>query len=261
MVKNRLIACLLWKDGILVQSRNFRHTNAVGNAFVAVEFFNNWAIDEIVILNVTRGGPEKEKFVDSINEISKRCFVPLSVGGFIDSVKDIRLLLASGADKVVINTMAFRNNSLVTEGAKMFGSQCIVVSIDAKGDEVYVAQGSEATGLKPAAWAKRCEELGAGEIFLTSIEQDGQGKGYDLKLIGEVAEAVSIPVIASGGVGEWKHFVEGIKAGADAVSAANIFHYSDQSTKKAKNYMKEAGIDVREPVFYDIKTPRRPRYF
>ncbi len=266
MLKHRLIACLLWRDGMLVQSMGFRHVNSVGNAYTAVDFFNTWAIDEIVLLNVTREEGSRGKFHEDLRELSSRCFVPLTVGGWVRSVADIRTLLSEGADKVAINTEAVRRPEFIREAAQVFGNQCIVVSIDAKrnaggGHEVFIDRGSTATGLSAPAWAKEAEKRGAGEIFLTSIDNDGMRKGYDLGLVRSVSEAVDIPVIASGGVGDWQHLVDGIAEGkADAVSAANIFHYSEQSTTKAKNFMKSAGINVREPEFYTVQVPRRPRY-
>lgn len=266
MLKHRLIACLLWRSGMLVQSRGFKHTNSVGNAYTAVDFFNTWAIDEIVLLDVTRHREDRELFHSHLKELSKRCFVPLTVGGWVRSLDDIRTLLHEGADKVAINTEAVKNSEFVKKAAQMFGNQCIVVSIDVKlndkGEyEVIVDRGKKATGLSPVEWAKKSELLGAGELFLTSIDQDGEKKGYDLELTKSVSQSVSIPVIASGGVGNWQHLVDGItKGGADAVSAANIFHYSEQSTKKAKDFMKNSGIEVRKPEFYKIQMPRRPRY-
>jgi len=264
MVKTRLIACLLWRDGLLIQSRNFKHTNAVGNAFVAVEFFNNWAIDEIVLLNVSRNGDNWEKFIVHVRELSRRCFVPLTVGGFIKNCENIRELLAAGADKVCINSAAFKHPELIRDGAKTYGNQCIVVSIDAKKttfDEVHINQGTTATGMDVVDWSKKAEKLGAGEIFLTSIDKDGSLKGYDIDMLKKVSLAVGIPVIASGGAGEWQHFVDAIVKGkSDAVSAANIFHYSEQSTKKAKDFMNAAGINIRQPAFYEISTPRLPTY-
>lgn len=257
---------MLWRDGLIVQSVNFQHTNFVGDAFTAVDFFNTWAIDEIVILDVSRDAKKRDLYYKIIEEISRRCFVPLSVGGKISSLDQIREFLRLGADKVVINTEAVKNPAFVTKAAKMFGNQCIVVSMDVKGKskedyKVYIENGSLATDWSPYEWAKKAETLGAGEIFLTSIDRDGLRQGYDLELIKGVADVVQIPVIASGGVGSWQHMADGIeKGGADAVSAANIFHYSEQSTKKAKEYLKEAGINVREPEFYKILLPREPKY-
>lgn len=265
MLKKRLIACLLWNNGFIVQSVNFRHTNSVGNAITAVDFFHTWAIDEIIILDVSRDDSQREKFFEVIQELSNRLFIPLTVGGKIKDTETIKRLFRLGADKISINTAAVKTPSLIQEAATMFGNQAVVVSVDAKLSdgkyEVYVNQGSEPVGLDPVTWAKEAEKRGAGEIFLTSIDRDGSRKGYDLELTKNVSENVSIPVIASGGVGEWQHFVDGVLIGrADAVSAANIFHYFEQSTKKAKDYMLASGIEVRKPAFYTIKTPRNPRY-
>ncbi len=265
MLKARLIACLLWRDSWLIQSKNFKHTNSVGSAMTAIDFFNTWAIDEIILLDVTRNQENRAKFHSDLIELSSRCFVPLTVGGWVETIDDVRQLLTEGADKVVVNTKPMHDESFLQSAAKRFGNQCMVVSIDAKRNdsgihEVFVNRGSEATGASAVDWAKNVEKLGAGEIFLTSIDNDGSQQGYDLDLVSSVSKAVDIPVIASGGVGEWQHFTEGVNAGASAVSAANIFHYSDQSTKKAKNHLFESGINVRQPEFYDIPLPRRPVY-
>ena len=266
MVKKRLIACLLCRDGIIVQSKGFSHTNAVGNAITAVDFFNMWAIDEIIILDVSRNKNQRQKFYDIINELSQRCFVPLTVGGWITSVEDAKTLLQKGADKITINTEAVKRPELIKELSEVFGSQFVVVSIDVKINdqgkhEVYIDRGKCPTGLSSFGWAKKVEHFGAGEIFLTSIDKDGTLKGYDIELVKGVSELVEIPVIASGGVGNWQHLVDGVQdGGADAVSAANIFHYTEQSTKNAKEYMKDNGIDVRKIYFYTIDTPRRPKY-
>ncbi|MBI1984662.1 MAG: imidazole glycerol phosphate synthase subunit HisF, partial [Candidatus Wildermuthbacteria bacterium] len=235
MLKKRLIACLLWNNGYIVQSIHFRHTNSVGNAITAVDFFHTWAIDEIIILDVSRDESQREKFFEIIQEFSSRLFIPLTVGGKIRDKETMKRLFRLGADKICINTAAVKNPELIQKAATMFGNQAVVVSIDAKLNngmyEVYINQGSESTGLDPMEWAKTAEQRGAGEIFLTSIDRDGSRKGYDLALTKSVSEAVSIPVIASGGVGEWQHFVDGIVQGkADAVCAANIFHYFEQST-------------------------------
>lgn len=265
MVKKRLIACLLWRSGMLIQSKQFSHTNAVGNAYTAIDFFNTWAIDEIILLDVTRKKDTRDRFHADLVELSSRCFVPLAVGGWVETLDDIHQLLHEGADKVVINTGAIRDISFIAQAAKRFGKQCIVVSIDAKklADGTYTVIGDR--GRVPSTytvdqWARQVEEAGAGEIFLTSIDCDGMKQGYDTDLVALVSKSVGIPVIASGGVGEWQHFMDGFAAGADAVSAANIFHYMEQSTKKAKNYLFEQGIDVRQPAFYDVSVPRKVRY-
>lgn len=266
MLKKRLIPSLLVRDGRIVQSVQFRHTNVIGNVITAVDFFNGWAVDEILIVDVSRDHTGRGEFLEIVDELSERCFVPLCVGGWITSIPDIETLLEHGADKIAINTHAFRNPAFIADAAKVFGSQCIVVSIDVKRDEagepiVWIDRGREATGVKAVDWARRAEESGAGEILLTSIDNDGMRKGYDLPLMKSVSEAVRIPVIAFGGVGHWSHMVAGVKeGGVDAVSAGNIFHFTEHSTKKAKEYLRENGVDVRDTFFYRVAIPRRPRY-
>lgn len=266
MLLKRLIACLLCRDGMIVQSMGFEHTNVIGNAITSVDFFNMWTIDEIVLLDVSRNKVQREKFHKIVTGLSNRCFIPLSVGGWVTSNEEIRTLLREGADKVVVNTEAVRHPEFISEFAQAFGSQCVVVSIDVKinnrGEyEVYIDRGKEATGVSPFDWAKEVEQLGAGEIFLTSIDRDGSRKGYDLELVRGIAELVGINVVASGGVGDWQHLVDGICIGkADAVSAANIFHYTEQSTKKAREYMLNKGMPVREATFFQNITPRYPKY-
>ena len=252
MVKKRLIPALIIRDGSVVQSIQFRHTNVIHwKPLTAVDFFNRWAVDEIVVLDVSRDLARRERFYEVVDGLSKKCFVPLTVGGWVTAVDEVRRLLRLGADKVVINTEAVRRPAFITECAAVFGSQCMVVSIDVRtpageARQVYIDRGRAAAGLDPVAWARTAQERGAGEIFLTSIDHEGMRGGYDLELVRAVAEAVTIPVVAFGGVFTWQHLVDGILAGkADAVSAANILHYTEHSTKKAKDYMRRAGIDVR----------------
>jgi len=266
MLKHRLIPNIILNKGNVVQSINFKHTNVIGNAITAVDFFNSWAVDEIIVLDVTRSPEYRKNFHRIIDGLSKRCFIPLTVGGWIRDIEEIQQLLNIGADKVAINSAAVTNPDFIKESAKIFGSQCIVVSIDVRKNqsqeyEVFIDRGSIGTNVNPVEWAKKVEELGAGEIFLTSIDNDGSKKGYDIELVRKVCENVSIPVIAFGGVGSWQHFVEGIKNGkANAVSAANIFHFSEHSTFNAKEYMIKAGLNVRVPKFYKLPTPRKPKY-
>jgi cyclase len=266
MVKKRLIPSLLVRNGRIIQSVNFRHTNVIGNAFTAVDFFNTWAVDEIIILDISPNREFKEKFLEIVAGLSERCFVPLTVGGWIQSKEDIRKALVSGGDKVCINTEACKRPEFITEASETFGSQCIVISVDVRGTspetyQVYSEHAKTATGLNPIEWAREVEKRGAGEIYLTSVDHDGSRKGYDLQLVRGVAEAVTVPVIAFGGVGHWQHMVEGITLGkADAVSAANIFHFTEHSTKKAKEYLIGAGIDMRETYFYKVNQPRRITY-
>ena len=252
MLKKRLIPVLILRDGLVVQSIQFKHTNVIHwKPVTAVDFFNRWAVDEIAVLDVSRNQKQRDKFYDVVLGLSKKCFVPLTVGGRVDSVDEVRKLLRLGADKVTINTEAVRRPQLIKECAEVFGSQCIVISIDVKDHgegkyEAYIDRGSEPTGLSPFDWARQAQEMGAGEIFLNCIDRDGFRQGYDLVLLRGVVDAVDIPVIAMGGVFTWQHLVDGvIEGGADAVAAANIFHYTEHSTKKAKRYMREAGIDVR----------------
>ena len=251
MLKKRLIAVLILRDGMIVQSDRFRHTNVIGNAITAVDFFNRWAVDEIVLLDVSRGTRHREKFYPIVTGLSKKCFVPLTVGGRVTTVDEMRTLLRCGADKVAVNTEALRRPPFIAQCAQVFGSQCVVVSIDVRqrGDgeyEVFADRGREGTGRSPVEWAQEAQALGAGEIFLTSVDRDGSRQGYDLDLLRAVTKSLDIPVIAFGGVFKWQDLVDGVVAGgADAVSAANIFHYTEHSTKKAKEYMRAAGIDVR----------------
>lgn len=263
MLKKRLIPCILLQNGQVVKSIGFSEYQIVGNPIIAIKYFNAWSVDEIIFLDISR---EKEytsrirtdynfkmlsSFAEIAQECSKICFVPLTAGGGIKSIEDMQILFKSGADKVCINTFAFKNPQLIKDSAKKFGSQAIVVSIDAKkrGNgkyEVFISGGKESTSLDPATWAAEAQRLGAGEILLNSIDKDGSLSGYDLELLKKVVNAVEIPVIVCGGVGKWDHLVEGIKTGgASAASAANIFHFTEQSTRHAKKYMKDSGIDVR----------------
>lgn len=237
---------------MVVQSVQFNHTNVIHwKPLTAVDFFNKWAVDEIVVLDVTRNKKKRQKFLDVVLGLSKKCFVPLTVGGWVDSREEILKLLRLGADKVAINTEAVRNPDFISESAKIVGNQCIVVSMDVKthknGDyEVYIDRGREPTGLSPFDWARKVQSMGAGEIFLNCIDRDGFRQGYDLKLLRQVCDAVDIPVIAMGGVFTWQHLVDGIvKGGADAAAAANIFHYTEHSTIKAKEYLRQHNIEVR----------------
>lgn len=262
MLKKRLIPCLLLMNGHLVRSERFRIHQIIGNPINEVARFNEWTVDELIYLDISRNDEydlrrddlkvkNKSSPLEILEEVSKHCFMPLTFGGRIRSLDEIRDRLQRGADKVTLNTQAVEDPSFIALSAKTFGSQCIVVSIDVKrrpggGYEVFTCGGGRATGLDPVHWAKTAEELGAGEILLNSIDRDGTGEGYDLELIQSVVQAVQIPVIACGGVGQYKDFVDGIqKAGASAVSAANIFHFKELSDRNAKKVMAAAGVDVR----------------
>jgi len=251
MLKKRLIAVLIIRDSRVVQSVRFKHTNVIHyDAVHAIDCFNSWSVDEIVILNVSPSSSSRDPFAETVSRISSRCFVPLTVGGWITDMDYGAEILNSGADKLVVNTIVHDNQPLVAELSEKYGKQCIVVSMDIfQGDRDYstvmVDRGTLDTGEDPVSWAAKAEELGAGEIFFNSIDHDGARKGYNLEYIQKICERISIPVIAFGGVFRWNHLVQGIEAGADAVAAANIFHYTEHATKKAKRYMANANILVR----------------
>lgn len=260
MLKNRLIPVLLLKNGLLVRSELFKIHQIIGNPIHEVQRFNEWNVDELVYIDISKEDyydlrREDQKIkdlsdpLDILEEVSKTCFMPLAWGGRIRSIEDMHQRFNRGADKVVINTMAFRNPELVTEAAQTFGSQAIVVSIDVVRHfdkaEVFINGGKEATGIEPQEWAQKVERLGAGEIFLQSIDRDGTGKGYDIDLIKSVASVVNIPVIACSGVGNFGHYIEGIQAGASAVAAANIWHFKELTDRMGKRTMLKAGINVR----------------
>jgi imidazole glycerol-phosphate synthase subunit HisF len=268
MRKHRLIAALLIESGTVVQTRKFKPTNAVGNAFTAVDFFNGWAVDEIAILEISRGNADLDKFIAVIDELSRRCFVPLSVGGKIRDVELALRYLRAGADKVVINTGACERPALIREIAEATGRQSVVLSIDARKDatmpsgyRVVVDNGRRDTDLDALNWAEAGSAAGAGELLVNAIDNDGDKRGYDLDLLRAMSSRVRIPLIAMGGVGHWNHLVDGIRlGGADAVAAGNIFHYTEHSTKKAKEFMAAAGLPVRRSEFYKVAMPRRPKY-
>jgi cyclase len=261
VLKTRLIPCLLLMNGLLVRSEEFRTHQVIGNPIHQVERFSAWAVDELIYIDITREGAHDLRrddhkvkgsadLLDIIEAIARSCFVPLTFGGGIRTLEDIRGRLARGADKVTINTHAVADPAFIAAAAGVFGSQAIVVSIDAReraggGWEVMTGWGRTATGLDVVDWAREAERRGAGEIFLNSVDRDGMAGGYDLALIEAVSAATTIPVIACGGVGRFKHLVDGVRAGASAVSAANIFHFTEHSTQRAKKTLAEAGVPVR----------------
>jgi cyclase len=251
MLKHRLIAVIIVRDGQVIQSEKFKHTNVIHyDAFHAVEAFNSWSVDEIVLLNVSKSHSSQNEFLEIVKHVSKTCFVPLAVGGYVDSVAYGSSLIFSGADKLVINTLWQSDIGTVHELSKKFGKQCIVASVDVKMNnqnlkEVYVNRGSVNTGQNVIKWAEFCEKNGAGEIFFNNIDHDGNRKGYDLETISKISKKVKIPLIAFGGVFSWKHMLEGLNAGADAVAAANIFHYKEMAIKQAKTYLLKNNIKIR----------------
>jgi len=268
MPKHRLIATLLLDSGNVVQTRQFKRTNMVGSAFTAVDFFNGWTVDEIVILEISATTDYIARTKEIVRELSRRCFVPLSVGGKIRDLELAAHYLRTGADKVVINTGAVRTPGLIGQIAEQYGTQAIILSIDGRPDptmpsgyRVVIDNARSDTDLDVVAWAKEGARLGAGEIMLNSTTHDGNKAGYDLDLIRGVTAQLDRPVIAMGGVGKLSDFVDGIRlGGADAAAAGNIFHYFEHSTKKAKEAMAASGLPVRSIGFYKVEMPRRPKY-
>ena len=249
MLKNRIIPCLDVKNGRVVKGINFVDLKDAGDPVEQAKIYSDGGADEICFLDITASNENRDTIYDVVKETSKKCFVPLTVGGGVRSVDDINKLLNCGADKVSINTAAVQNPSVVEESSKKFGSQCIVVAIDAKknGDiwEIFTHGGRQETEINAIEFALKMERSGAGELLVTSMDKDGTQSGYDIELMKTISESVNIPVIASGGVGTLDHLVDGIKSGASAVLAASIFHYGTYSVNEAKQYLASKDIPVR----------------
>jgi len=250
MLKNRIIPCLDVKNGRVVKGINFVNLKDAGDPVEQAKIYSNSGADEICFLDITASNENRETILDVVKKTSENCFVPLTVGGGVKSLEDINKLLVSGADKVSINTAAVNNQNLIKESSKRFGSQCIVVAIDAKQKngkwEIFTHGGRTQTGIDAINFAKTMEDSGAGELLITSMDRDGTLKGYDNDLISEIERNVNIPIIASGGVGNLKHLEEGITKGhANALLAASIFHYGKYSIMEVKNYLKSRQIPVR----------------
>ena len=252
MVKKRLIPCLDVKAGRVVKGVNFVDLRDAGDPVEIAARYGQEGADELAFLDITASSDERDILLDVIERVAGQVFIPLTVGGGVRKVEDVRRLLNAGADKVSINTAAVQNPSLVREASDKVGNQCIVVAIDAKRTadgaswEVYTHGGRRATGLDAVQWARRMTEAGAGEILLTSMDRDGTKDGFDLGLTRAVADAVSVPVIASGGVGSKDHLAQGILEGhADAVLAASVFHFGEFTVRQAKEHMQSRGIEVR----------------
>jgi cyclase len=246
----RIIPCLDVTDGRVVKGINFIELRDAGDPVEIARRYDEQGADELTFLDITASSDNRGLIFHIIEEVASQVFIPLTVGGGVRAVEDVRNLLNAGADKVSINTAAVVNPQLVRDSAGRFGSQCIVVAIDAKrvGDhwEVFTHGGRKPTGFDAVEWAKRMTSLGAGEILLTSMDRDGTKIGFDLELTRAISDAVEVPVIASGGVGNLDHLVDGVKSGgADAVLAASIFHYGEYSVRQAKLYMADHGIEVR----------------
>ena len=261
MLKKRLIPVLLLKNGLLVRSELFKIHQVIGNPIYEVQRYNEWNVDELIYLDISRDDhydlrrdDHKVKGLSDplgiLEAVSKTCFMPLAWGGRIRSVEEMRQRFSRGADKITLNAAAVQTPELITGGAKVFGSQAIVVSIDVLRHpdgrtEVFIDGGRTATGLKPEKWAREVEHRGAGEILLQSIDRDGTGRGYDVELIHAVSSATTIPVIACSGVGRYEQYADGIRAGASAVAAANIWHFKEMSDRGGKRALAQAGIDIR----------------
>jgi len=251
MLKSRIIPCLDVKNGRVVKGINFVDLKDAGDPVVQAKIYSESGADEICFLDITASNENRETIIDIVKKTAKKCFVPLTVGGGVRNIQNITDLLLAGADKVSINTAAINDINLVIDASKKFGSQCIVVAIDAKNVlknkwEVFTHGGRNKTGIDAVEFSKKVEKAGAGEILLTSMDRDGTKSGYDVELLKMVTKNTNIPVIASGGVGTLDHLYDGIiTGGASAVLAASIFHYGEYSIKDAKEYLKSKKVPVR----------------
>ncbi len=246
----RIIPCLDVTDGRVVKGVNFVELRDAGDPVEIARRYDEQGADELTFLDITASSDNRGLIFHIIEEVASQVFIPLTVGGGVRAVEDVRNLLNAGADKVSINTSAVTNPQLVADAAGRFGSQCIVVAIDAKrvGDrwEVFTHGGRKPTGLDAVEWAQKMVGLGAGELLLTSMDRDGTKSGFDLALTRAISDEVEVPIIASGGVGNLQHLVDGVKqGGADAVLAASIFHFGEYSVQQAKHYMADHGVEVR----------------
>ncbi|HIX07356.1 MAG TPA: imidazole glycerol phosphate synthase subunit HisF [Candidatus Borkfalkia faecipullorum] len=252
MLAKRIIPCLDIDKGRVVKGVNFVNLIDAGDPVEIARAYDKIGADEIVFLDITASSDGRKTALDVLSRASEQVFLPLTVGGGIRTVEDFRTLLAAGADKIAVNSAAILNPSLITEAALRFGSQCVVLAVDAKanargGWDVYLNGGRVNTGLDAITWIRVAEKLGAGEVLLTSMDKDGTKSGYDLELTRQAAEAVNIPVIASGGAGKKEDFADVLTAGkADAALAASLFHFAELDMRELKNYLAERGIPVRK---------------
>ena len=251
MLKIRIIPCLDVKNGRVVKGVNFVNLVDAGDPVEAAQAYDEAGADELCFLDITASHENRSILLDVVKRTAEKCFMPLTVGGGVRTNEDIKMLLDSGADKVSINTSAITNPNFIKEASEAFGSQCIVVAIDAKrnndGWQIFTHGGREPTSLDPIDFAKKAEFLGAGEILLTSMDRDGTKKGYDTALLNKITKTLEIPVIASGGVGNIDHLIDGIKeGGASAVLAASIFHFGEITIKEVKDKLSEEGLSVRK---------------
>ncbi len=252
MLKTRIIPCLDVKEGRVVKGVNFVNLQDAGDPVEQARIYDAQGADELCFLDITASHENRDIIYDVVSKVAESCFMPLTVGGGVRNLEHIRKLLLAGADKVSINTAAIENPEFVKEAANKFGTQCIVVAVDAKMNlasgqyELYTHGGRKETGLEAVSWSQKMAEYGAGEILLTSMDRDGTRKGFNNELNKKVSDAISVPLIASGGVGGVDDFIDGVKVGhADALLAASIFHYGEATVGDVKSAMKKAGIDVR----------------
>lgn len=252
MLTKRIIPCLDVKDGRVVKGIQFVQLRDAGDPVELAKFYDEEGADELVFLDISASHEGRKTMVEVVKAVASQLAIPFTVGGGINSLEDMKSILRAGADKVSLNTAAVLNPNLIQDGAEFFGSQCVVVAIDAKYDEtwgtwrVFTHGGRKPTEKKAVEWAQEAASLGAGEILLTSMDSDGEKNGFDLELTRVISEAVTIPVIASGGAGNAEHFVEAFEKGkADAALAASIFHYKETSVHEVKSYLKEKGVIVR----------------
>ena len=254
MLKNRIIPCLDVKDGRVVKGVNFVDLIDAGDPVEQARVYDAAGADELTFLDITASSDRRDILLDVVQRTAEQCFMPLTVGGGVRGADDVRKLLLAGADKVSLMTAAVNNPKVISELAEKFGSQCIVVAVDAKKTapgkwEVFTHGGRTPTGLNAVEYAQQAAALGAGEILLTSMDRDGTREGFDIELTRQIADSISVPVIASGGVGTLDHLVEGVRDGhATAVLAASIFHFGDYTIAEAKAHMRAAGVAVRETV-------------
>lgn len=254
MLKSRLIPCLDVKDGRVVKGVNFENLIDAGDPVAQAKFYFEEGADELCFLDIAASQENRGVMLEMVKKVAEVCFIPFTVGGGVRQLQDFADLLQCGADKISVNSAAIKNPELITQAARKFGSQCVVVALDAKKNsqlnssgnyEIFTHGGKNPTGIDAVNWAKKVQELGAGEILLTSMDQDGTKAGYDLELIKKITAAVSIPVIASGGVGNLQHLADGLNAGASAILAASIFHFREATIKEAKDFLRQKNLAVR----------------
>lgn len=250
MLKNRIIPCLDIKDGRVVKGVSFEGLIDAGDPVTQAKFYYEEGADELCFLDISASQENRSTMLDMVKKVAQVCFIPFTVGGGIKELQDFSNLLKCGADKVSVNSAAIKNPQLISEASNKFGAQAVVVAIDAKKNsngnyEIFSHGGKKETGINAVSWAKQAEQLGAGEILLTSIDRDGTRTGYDLELVKLISSATSIPVIASGGVGNLEHLCGGLGAGASAVLAASIFHFRTFSIQEAKKFLSDKGLSFR----------------